>query len=146
LLGPLQEVQDGLASRGEVEEGLGLEQEGAVVADVVDDGELLVGGGLPEAAAELLEPEDAGLGGAEHEDLALGAEVSPEWTATARRPCSLKKAAMKSACLVETQKARVRVPLCFSSWSKAFLARVWVATCRVSSSSSNLELRQGMLR
>ena len=39
-----------------------------MVADVVDDGELLVAGGLAEAAAELLEPEDARLGGAEHED------------------------------------------------------------------------------
>jgi len=46
----------------------GLQQERAVVADVVDDGELFVVRGLPEAAAELLEPEDAGLGGPEHED------------------------------------------------------------------------------
>ena len=35
---------------------------------MTDDGELLVLLGLPEAAAELLEPQDAGLGGAEHED------------------------------------------------------------------------------
>ena len=37
----------------------GLQQERAVVADVVDDGELLVARGLAEAAAGLLEPEDA---------------------------------------------------------------------------------------
>jgi len=57
-----------LAAGLEAEEGLGLQQEGPVVADVVDDRELLAARGLAEAAAELLEPEDARLGGAEHED------------------------------------------------------------------------------
>ena len=112
---------------------------------IVDDGELLAVVGLAEAPAELLEPQDSRFHGAEHEDgvelgeveafvedvhraddveLALrqllhdcarGAEVSPEWTATARRPCCRKKSAMKSAWRCETQKARVRVPPRF--WS-----------------------------
>ena len=66
--GALQQVEDFLASGREAEEGLGLQQEGAVVADVVDDGELLAVVGLAEAAAELLEPQDPRLRGAEHED------------------------------------------------------------------------------
>jgi hypothetical protein len=53
---------------------------------------------------------------------------------------------MKSACLWETQKASVRVPPRFWSCSEAFRARDWAATCRVSSSSSKRELRQGMFR
>jgi hypothetical protein len=43
---------------------------------------------------------------------------------------------MKSAWRWETQKARVRVPPRLSSCSRAFRARDWVATWRVSSSSS----------
>jgi dynein-related subfamily AAA family protein len=50
-------------------------------------------------------------------DCARGAEVSPEWTATALMPCSWRKSAMKSACLWETQKAGVRVPPRFWSCS-----------------------------
>ena len=74
LPGALQEVEDLLASGREAEEGLGLQQEGPVVADVVDDGEVLVVGRLAEAAAELLQPEDARLRGAQHQDgVELGA-------------------------------------------------------------------------
>jgi hypothetical protein len=45
--GSFQEVKDFLAAGREAEERLGLQQEGAVVADVVDDGELLVVVRLP---------------------------------------------------------------------------------------------------
>ena len=66
--GSFQQVEDFLAAGREAEERLGLQQEGAVVADVVDDGELLVVVRLAEASAELLEPEDPRLRGAQHED------------------------------------------------------------------------------
>lgn len=50
------------------QEGLGLEQEGAVVADVVDDVEGLLAGGFSQAPPELLQPEHPGLGWAQHHD------------------------------------------------------------------------------
>ncbi len=89
-----------------------------MVADVVDHRRWSFPVGDAEAAAELLQPEDAGLGGAQHHDgvdvgqvdalvehvdreddieiaalscsrrRARGALSGPEWTATARMPCS----------------------------------------------------------
>jgi hypothetical protein len=66
--GALRQAEDLLASAREADEGLGLQEERPVVADGVDDGELLVVLRLAEAAAELLEPQDPGLRGPQHED------------------------------------------------------------------------------
>jgi hypothetical protein len=66
--GAFQQVEDLLASGLQAEERLGLQEEGPVVADVIDDGELLVVLRLAEAPAELLEPQDPGLRGPQHED------------------------------------------------------------------------------
>jgi hypothetical protein len=94
-----------------------------VVADVIDHGERLVVLLLPEAAAELLEPEDSVdrsmrtvsssgrsrpslktstsqmtsslLSESSSSDWARGALVGPDWTATARRPCCLRKLTLR---------------------------------------------------
>jgi len=58
------------------EEGLGLGEEDPVIADVVDDPERLPFQ-VPEAPAELLKPEDPGLGGAKHENGVHVGEVHP---------------------------------------------------------------------
>jgi hypothetical protein len=65
--GALQQVEDLLACGRKAEKRLGLQEEGPVVADGVDDGELLVVLRLAEAPAELLEPQDPGLRGPQHE-------------------------------------------------------------------------------
>jgi hypothetical protein len=54
--GALQQVEDLLASGRKAEERLGLQEEGPVVADVVDDGELLVVLRLAEAARRPRQP------------------------------------------------------------------------------------------
>lgn len=50
-------------------------EEHAVVADEIDDGEGVLSVGLAEAAAELLQEDDGGLGGAEHHDAVDGLDV-----------------------------------------------------------------------
>ena len=50
---------DGGVAWRKLEEGLGLEQKGSVVPDVVDHGQAILPFRLPETTAELLEPHDA---------------------------------------------------------------------------------------
>ena len=52
-----------------------LQNKRSVVSDVVDDGQALFALGESEASAELLGPQDSGLGGAEHHDRVEGGEV-----------------------------------------------------------------------
>ena len=62
LGGSSDEFAKGLGAERQIEEGLGLDEEGAMVADGVDDGELLFRCRLAQAPTELLQPEDARLG------------------------------------------------------------------------------------
>ena len=68
VLQPLQQVEDLPVARGQAEQRLRLEQEHAMVADVVDDGEPLLAWRPPKTAAELLKPEDLRLRGPQHHD------------------------------------------------------------------------------
>ena len=59
----------------ETEEGLGLQEKRPVVSDVVDNAQVVFVGRESEFSTELLHPQNAGVGGAEHYDGVEGGEV-----------------------------------------------------------------------
>src|SRR4051812_28064688 len=150
-----------MVAEGKPHKRLRLQQERAVVADVVDDLQDLVVRGLAQAAAELLQPDDPRLGGAEHQHRVQLREVEPlvedvhgtddvqlagreQLEGLRTRGGRLAGMGGVSAWRWETQNAIVRVPPRLPSWSSALAARVSTARRAVRAFSSNRAFRHGM--